>query len=87
MIAETVKNNEDKVSHPSHYARWKALCGCEVIDITRHMSYNKGTAVAYIMRSGFKEEEGYTPKEKEIEDLSKAVWHLQDEIDKLKREE
>ena len=76
---------EQRVSHPSHYTWLKDKCGCEVIDITRHLSYNKGTAVAYILRSGHKEEEGYTILEKEVEDLKKAAWHLNDEIKTLEK--
>ena len=86
-IQEDLKKfqENEKVSHPSYYARWKELCGCEVIDITRHLPYNRGTAIAYIMRAGFKEEEGYTKLEKELEDLRKAAWHLNDEINLLQK--
>lgn len=88
MVGENTNNHIDftkpeKIAHPNHYAVWKHLCGTEPIEIARHMTYNKGTALAYLMRSGYKEEEGYTFKEKEIEDLKKAVWHLNDEIKKL----
>lgn len=76
---------EEKVVHPSHYMWLKDSSGCEVIDITRNLDYNKGTAVAYILRSGHKEEEGYTLLEKEIEDLKKAAWHLNDEIKMLEK--
>ena len=74
---------EDMVNHPDHYTWLKKLTGVEVIDITKYFNYNKGTALAYIMRSGHKAEEGYTLREKEIEDLKKAVFHLNNEIEKL----
>lgn len=77
----------DVVNHPSHYKWLKDVIGVEVIDITRHFNYNKGTALAYIMRSGRKTERGYTRIQKEIEDLKKAIFHLNNEIEKLEEEE
>ena len=78
-----VKAPDDKVNHPSHYTWLKDLCGIEVIDITRHMDFNLGNSIKYILRSGHKKEEGYTDKQKTIEDLKKAVWYLNDKIKML----
>jgi hypothetical protein len=78
--------SSDKVNHPSHYTWLKDLCGIEVIDITRHMDFNLGNSIKYILRSGHKKEEGYTDKQKTIEDLKKAIWYLNDEINMLERE-
>ena len=71
---------EDKVNHPSHYTWLKNLCGIEVIDITRHMGFNLGNVVKYVLRAGHKSEKGYSNFDKEIEDLQKAKWYLEDEI-------
>ena len=76
----------DKVNHPSHYTWLKELCGVEVIDITRHMDFNLGNVIKYVLRSGHKEENGYTNKEKALEDLLKAQWYLNDKIDSLRKE-
>lgn len=84
--APNVKTSDDKVNHPSHYTWLKDLCGIEVIDITRHMDFNLGNSIKYILRSGHKKEEGYTDKQKTIEDLKKAVWYLNDEINMLEKE-
>lgn len=78
------KTSDDKVNHPSHYTWLKDLCGIEVIDITRHMDFNLGNSIKYILRSGHKKEEGYTDKQKTIEDLKKAIWYIEDEIKMLK---
>ena len=75
--------SNNKVNHPSHYTWLKDLCGIEVIDITRHMDFNLGNSIKYILRSGHKKEEGYTDKQKTIEDLKKAIWYLNDEIKML----
>lgn len=80
-LPEKIDNKkEDKVNHPSHYTWLKELCGIEVIDIARHLDFNLGNSIKYILRSGHKKEEGYTNKQKTIEDLKKAVWYLNDEI-------
>ena len=83
---EDNKTSDDKVNHPSHYTWLKDLCGIEVIDITRHMDFNLGNSIKYILRSGHKKEEGYTDKQKTIEDLKKAIWYLNDEINMLQKE-
>lgn len=80
------KAYDDKVNHPSHYTWLKDLCGIEVIDITRHLDFNLGNSIKYILRSGHKKEEGYTDKQKTIEDLKKAIWYLNDEINMLQKE-
>lgn len=74
---------QDRVNHPSHYTWLKELCGIEVIDITRHMNFNLGNVIKYVLRSGHKSEEGMSDEEKEIEDLKKAVFYLNDEINRL----
>jgi hypothetical protein len=65
---------EDPVNHPSHYNQFPV----EIIEICRHLNFDRGNAVKYICRAGFKN------PEKELEDLEKARWYLEDEIDRLK---
>ena len=59
----------DPVNHPSHYTDGKY----EVIDfIESHgLGFHLGNAVKYISRAGKKN------KDKEIEDLNKAIWYLE----------
>lgn len=77
---------EDKVNHPLHYTWLKGICGIEVIDITRHMNFNLGNCIKYILRSGHKSEKGMTDKQKQIEDLKKAKFYIDDEIKRLENE-
>lgn len=77
---------EDKVNSPSHYNWLKKLAGVEVIDITRHLDFDLGNAVKYILRAGRKTEEGYDNKTKTIEDLKKAVWYINDKIKTLEND-
>jgi hypothetical protein len=76
-INQGMQRADDPVNHPSHYT---AYPGVEVIQLTRHMSFNRGNAVKYTARAGLKD------KGTEIQDLEKAVWYLQDEIKLLKGE-
>ena len=82
-----MSKKEERINHPSHYTWLKEKCGVEVIDIVRHLDFNRGNAVKYILRSGHKSEEGYTDVEKEIEDLEKAVFYLNDTINELKKKQ
>ena len=73
----------DNVNHPAHYTWLKDLCGIEVIDITRHMNFCCGNALKYILRAGHKKDASLTDTEKQIEDLNKAIWYIQDEIKRI----
>ena len=84
---ELAKEQDAKVSHPSHYTWLKELCGIEVIDIARHLDFDMGNTLKYLLRAGKKSEEGYSDKEKEIEDLKKAVFYIQDKIKMLEEED
>ena len=75
-----MQEKEDKVNSPSHYSWLKKLAGVEVIDITRHLDFDLGNAVKYILRAGHKSEEGYDDKAKTIEDLRKAIFYINDKI-------
>lgn len=75
-----MEENNERVQHPSYYTWLKEQCGVEVIDITRHMDFDLGNAVKYILRAGRKSEEGYTDIQKMVEDLRKAIFYIEDEI-------
>lgn len=75
-----IDKKNDNVNHPSHYTWLKELCGIEVLDITRHLDFNTGNAVKYLLRAGRKD-----PK-KTIEDLEKAIFYIKDKINMLKNE-
>lgn len=66
--------SEDPIN-PSHYKFGKS----EVIDIVENLTYNKGNAVKYLSRSGRK------AIADEVEDLKKALWYVQREIDRLEK--
>jgi hypothetical protein len=64
----------DNVDHPSHYNSYKRL---EIIDLVEQMNFNRGNAVKYIARAGFKD------PQTELEDLKKARWYIDREIQRL----
>lgn len=65
----------DPVNHPSHYTSF----GAEVIEITEHLSFCAGNAVKYLARAGLKD------PGKHVEDLEKAAWYVQREIQRIER--
>lgn len=79
------RGNEEQVEHPSHYAWLKELCGIEPLDICRHLGFNVGNAIKYLLRKD-KVDGNKTKREKRIEDLKKAKFYIEDEIKLLEHE-
>ena len=80
---------DENVSHPSHYTWLKDKCGIEVIDITRHLNFNLGNSIKYILRSGKKpiidKDLSDDFNKAAIQDLKKAIWYLNDEINRIEK--
>ena len=70
-------NDVDPVNHPPHYKSHPS--GVECIQITEHMNFNLGNAVKYIWRADLKADA--------IEDLQKAVWYINREIERRQHED
>lgn len=71
-----ILENSDSVSRPSHYVNgWSN--GAEVIDLTEHLSFCAGNVVKYVCRAGRKDPDKY------VEDLEKARWYLDREIERV----
>ena len=70
------KPEQSSVNHPSHYNMGKY----EVIDVINdwNLNFQKGNAVKYIARAGHKD------PSKEIEDLEKALFYINYEVNRLK---
>lgn len=75
------KEQTERVNHPFYY---QDPSGVECITVTRHRDFNIGNAIKYLWRAGLKVEEGLSNKEKQIEDLQKAIFYINDEIKLLK---
>lgn len=65
----------EHVNHPAHY---QGENGIETIEIIRHYVCDIANALKYLMRAGKKSEMGMDDAEKEIEDLKKALWYIED---------
>lgn len=74
----------DNVNHPIHYTSHPS--GIECIQITRHYCFSIGNAIKYLWRAGLKSEASMSDKQKEIEDLRKAIWYIEDRIQQLEQE-
>lgn len=79
---EIVENDEevvnDSVNHPSHYTDGKI----EVMDFIedKQLNFARGNVIKYVSRAGKKDQN------KELEDLKKASWYLNREIERLKND-
>ena len=84
--AEVAVNNEveDKVNHPKHYTSHPS--GIECIEITKWYDFCIGNCIKYIWRAGLKKSATLSDKEKELEDLKKARWYLDKEIQEKEKE-
>jgi len=69
---ESNPDKEDKVNHPRHYKSHPS--GIECIQVTEHLNFCLGNAIKYIWRAD--------DKENDIEDLRKAVWYVNREIER-----
>ena len=63
----------DSVEHPKHYTEHPS--GIECIQITEHLNFCLGNAMKYLWRAGLKNDK--------VEDLKKASWYINREIDRL----
>ena len=70
---------KEQVNHPEHYGGeenpYEAIKVIEVWDLNFHL----GNTVKYISRAGKKD------KDKELQDLKKALWYLERQINNLEK--
>ena len=66
---------EDLVAHPNHYTSHPS--GIECLQITEHMNFCLGNALKYIWRCDM--------KMKPIEDLKKAIFYIEREIERREK--
>lgn len=66
----------DMVNHPPHYKEHPT--GVECIDIVEEFNFNVGNAIKYLWRAGL--------KGNEIEDMRKAVWYINREIERRNKQ-
>jgi uncharacterized protein DUF3310 len=65
----------DAVNHPAHYNKHPS--GVECIQVVEHMGFNLGNAIKYIWRADLKCDA--------VEDLRKAAWYVNREIQRRLR--
>lgn len=85
LVREEMKVRErskaDTVNSPSHYTSHKS--GIECITIAEQYNFCIGNAIKYLWRAGLKEESSLSARQKEIQDLNKAIWYIQRQIKNL----
>lgn len=73
--------NSNHIVHPSHY---NTVPDIECMDVVKHFNFPRGNAIKYIWRAGHKVAEGQSPTAAAIDDLSKAIYYLNTEIERLR---
>lgn len=63
---------KEQVDHPEHYNSHPI--GVECIDVAEHYGFSIGNAIKYLWRAGLKGDA--------VEDLKKARWYIDREIQK-----
>ena len=66
----------DPVNHPPHYTEHPS--GIECIQVTEHLSFCVGNAIKYLWRADLKHDDA-------IEDLKKAAWYINREIERRQK--
>lgn len=67
----------EMVNHPKHYNSHPS--GVECIDVIETMPFNLGNCVKYLWRAGIKDASTH------VEDLKKAAWYLNREIERVEK--
>jgi len=71
-----IRPPKEMIEHPAHYNSHPS--GIEAITIIEHFNFNIGNAIKYLWRAGL--------KGKQIEDLKKAKFYVEREIERLTKE-
>lgn len=69
-----VSEESSAVNHPSHY---NEVPGIECIEVVEHFDFCRGNAIKYLWRAGSKGDV--------VEDLKKAVWYIEREIQSIEK--
>ena len=74
-LSQQSKEKPDPVNSPSHYTSHPS--GIECIQVTEHMPFCIGNAIKYLWRAGLKGDA--------VEDLKKAAWYINREIERVSK--
>lgn len=82
-VSFSTPNKKEMVNHPDHYhpGTYEAINVIEAWDL----NFNLGSAIKYISRCGLKPDAELSKKEKALEDLRKAAWYVNREIERLSK--
>ena len=74
-MGDLLDREDEIIERPKHYTEHPS--GIECITITEHMPFCLGNVIKYVWRAGLKGDR--------LEDLKKARWYLEREINRLER--
>lgn len=85
-MLENARQQMESINHPSHYAEGRKYEPIEVI-ADWDLDFALGNTVKYISRAGRKSSAAMSNKEKMLQDLNKAKWYLEWEINRIIQDE
>lgn len=74
-MGDLLDRQDEIIERPKHYTEHPS--GIECITITEHMPFCLGNVIKYVWRAGLKGDR--------LQDLKKARWYLEREINRLER--
>lgn len=72
ITTHKIADSDDPVNHPPHYTSHPS--GIEGIKVTEHMGFCIGNAIKYLWRADLKHDA--------VEDMRKAIWYIEREIER-----
>jgi len=72
---------EERVNHPRHYTSHPS--GVECITVVETMTFCVGSAIRYLWRAGLKVTDQADTRSAALEDLKKARWYIDREIQRV----
>lgn len=77
VLKDQPEDSVDMVNHPPHYTSHPS--GVECIQVTEHMNFCIGNAMKYLWRAGLKGDS--------VEDLEKAVFYINRELERMSKDD
>ena len=86
LSPEDLMRYPEMINHPAHYGGENNPYEAIKVIEAWNLNFNLGNCLKYISRLGKKPSGSLSSNEKTLEDLAKASWYLQREIERFRKE-
>ena len=83
---EDIVGHTEMINHPKHYGGEENPYEAIKIIEALNLNFNLGNCLKYICRLGKKPSGSLSNDEKTLEDLKKAAWYMQREVERFQKE-